>query len=329
VDKIVGANGGEGMTIAVVDAYHYANAEADLTAFSAAMGLPSCTSASGCFTQVWTPGTPSNSGWELEEMLDLEYAHAMAPKAKILMVETYDNYFDTMAAGVQYAYANADIVTNSYGAPEVYLDAPTEAYFDAIYVQSPVPLFFSSGDDGAYYTGYPCTSPYVTCIGGTSLYVNASLQRTSESAWSAGGGACSLFEAAPGWQSGYGSCAGMRATPDISAVADPNTGVAVLDTGNGGWYQVGGTSLSSPLLAGIFADIMAARASFGKPAFGFLNPVIYAGATRNFPYFYFDVTTGNNGNPATVGYDLATGLGVPKGPAMGNRFFGLVYNPVD
>lgn len=326
VNQIVGANGGQGMTIAIVDAFHYAGAEADLNQFSSDMGLQGCTSVSGCFSQVnqvgGAPRAGGNAGWELETMLDIEWAHAMAPKAHILLVEGDTNSFADLAAALTYASMNADIVSNSYGATEW----DTETALDPVYAVSTVPLLFSSGDAGQPAI-YPCQSPYTTCIGGTRLLVNASFQRTSESGWSGSGGGCSLYELAQTWQAGFTTCS-MRAAPDVSADADPDTGVAVLDNGNGGYYLVGGTSLSCPMTAAIFADVMTARVSFGKAKFGFMNPVLYAAATRNYPYFYFDVTAGNNGFAAGPGYDLVTGLGVSKGPAMANRFFGLIYNPV-
>jgi len=322
-NKIVGGGGGAGITIGIVDAFHYANAEADLNQFSSDMGLPLCTSASGCFKQVNQEGGPpragADSGWELETMLDLEYAHAMAPNAKLVLVEGDDNYTSNLAVAFTTAVGMTDIISNSYGSGEY----TGEDFYDSTYNVNK-PALFSSGDYGAP-SIYPCTSPYVTCVGGTSLYVNASWQRTSEVGWSGSGGGCSIIEPSQAYQlvNGVTLCGAWRATPDIAADADPYTGVAVLDSGNGGYWIVGGTSLSAPLTAGILADIMTARLSFGKAKFGFLDGELYDAFKANFPYFYYDVLTGNNGYSAGPGYDLVTGIGVSKGPAMGNRFFGL------
>ncbi len=327
--KIVGGGGGGGIVIGIVDAFHYAGAEADLNSFSATMGLPACTIASGCFTQInqdgGAPRAPADSGWEIETMLDLEYAHAMAPNAKLVLVESDDNYLDNMGIAVTTAVGLADVVSNSYGTSEF----GDETSLDYLYNVNK-PLLFSSGDAGAP-SIYPCTSPYVTCVGGTTLTVNASLQRTSETGWSGSGGGCSTVEPSQGYQDANGVtlCDPWRATPDIAADGDPNTGAAVLDSGNGGWYVVGGTSLSTPLMAGILADIDAARVSFGKAKFGgsyagiFLDLELYDAFKANFPYFYYDVTSGSNGYPAGTGFDLVTGMGVSKAPAMANRFFGL------
>jgi subtilase family serine protease len=319
----VGGGGGAGIVIGIVDAFHYAGAEADLNSFSATMLLPPCTKASGCFKQVNQVGGPprvgsGGSAWEIETMLDLEYAHAMAPNAKLVLVEGDDDSFDSLNTAVTTALTTmgADVVSNSYGAGEFY----GEAYYDTTYYVNK-PILFSSGDGGAP-SVYPCTSPYVTCVGGTSLTVNASLQRTSETGWSGSGGGYQLVN-------GVTLCGSWRATPDVAADADPNTGVAVLDSGNGGYYRVGGTSLSCPLMAGILADIDTARVSFGKAKFGgpyagiSLDPELYDAFKANLPYFYYDVKTGNNGYAAGIGYDLVTGMGVANGPALGNRFFGL------
>jgi subtilase family serine protease len=316
-NTIPSGNGGAGKTVAIVVAYHYAGAEADLNKFSSDMGLPACTTASGCLTTV-TYSTMGNSGWETEEMLDLEYVHAVAPNAKLLLVEASDDSNASLFVGVGYAAANADIVSNSCGGPEY----PAETSDDAVFLVKK-PVLFSAGDGG---TGaqYPCTSKGVTCVGGTTLLPTPALLRASETGWSSGGGGCSAFEVSPSYQSGVGPCGSTRAVPDIAADADPNTGVAVYD--NGSYYQVGGTSLATLLMAGLFADIMAARTTFGQVQFNYLNPPLYAGAVRNRLYFFFDVVLGNNGYPAGVGYDLVTGLGVLNGPDAANRFFGLIYS---
>ena len=324
VNQIVGANGGKGMTIAIVDAFAYPSAEANFAQFNSDMGLPACTTANGCFTAVnLSPYDGTGSGWDVESMLDLEYAHAMAPNAKIVYVQAYDNGYDSLGRAVGVAAGMADVVSNSWSGGE---NSSYDYYWNLGKV-----LLFSSGDYGSWpsqgFVGYPCSATTVTCVGGTSLYVNANLQRTSEVGWAGSGGGCSNQEAIPSYQglNGSGVCSPNRASPDFSAIADPNTGVAIYlcNIYNCGYYGVGGTSLAAPVLAGLVADIDTARVSFGKSKLTFLNPGLYQAANSNYNYFYYDVLTGTNGYPAGLQFDLVTGLGVPTGKNLANRFFGL------
>jgi subtilase family serine protease len=158
------SNGGAGMVIGIVDAFHYAGADRDLQTFSTQYGLPQCTIASGCLTQANQTGGPPtaafNQGLALETNLDLQWAHAIAPNAKILLVEGTTNSFTNLGAAVQYAQIHADVVSNSYGSTEF----STETGFDGIYSGSPMPILFSSGDTGAV-AEYPCTSPYTNLRG--------------------------------------------------------------------------------------------------------------------------------------------------------------------
>jgi len=368
-NSIPSGNGGRGKTIAIVDAFHYAHAASDLATFNTAMGLPQLDGVGtdptltivGCTDVSGAPPTPpsygvtcaspstgtSNPGWEVEEMLDLEYAHAMAPYANILMVEAYDNGGSLFGA-VYYAESNADIVSNSWGGAE----SAGQTSADTTFGQGK-PILFSSGDTGdevciafngdgsckTYAVGvqYPCSSPNVTCVGGTTLLPSGSpLRRSSEVAWSGSGGGCSTQEGLPYYQNigaiGGGGAPSVcnsggswRAVPDIAAVADPSTGVMEYDSGNGGYFQVGGTSLATPVTAGLFAQIIAARHTFGQATIPYFNPALYPAAIRNYPYFFFDIVSGSNGYPAGTGYDLVTGLGVSNIAAMANRFFGLIF----
>ena len=167
--NVIGGMGGQGTTIAIVDAYHYANNEADLNFFSTDMGLPACTTQNGCFTNTDQNGGQnfcgSDSGWELETMLDIEWAHAMAPNAKILLVEgcTSNDSDLYTAIGTAVNKLGANFVSNSWGEDEF----PEETEEDPFY-NLPVPLLFASGDD-AVPAIYPCQSPYGTCVGGTNL----------------------------------------------------------------------------------------------------------------------------------------------------------------
>ena len=328
IKQIAGANGGAGITIAIVDAFAYPSAEANFAQFNADMGLPPCTTANGCFTSVnLSPYDGSGSGWDLESMLDIEYAHAMAPNAKIVYVQAYDNSYDGLGAAVGIAAAQSDVVSNSWSGGE----APSYDF----YWNLPKPLLFASGDYSNWplqgFVGYPCSasSASVTCVGGTSLYTTTSLVRTSEAGWSGAGGGCSEAEGIPSWQgaNGSGICGSYHASPDIAAIADPDTPVAVYISNpywNPGYYGVGGTSVATPVLAGLVADLDAANVSFGKAKWTSITPSLYSGAKANYSYYFYDVTTGNNGYAAGPQFDLVTGLGNPIGKNAANRFFGLL-----
>ena len=342
-NAIVAANGGAGMTIAIVDAFHYASADSDLSFFSnemttAGWPLPQCTIANGCFRQLDQNGNDasnttcgSNPGWELETMLDLEYAHAIAPNAKLVLVEGCDNSFANLDVAVTTAVGLGDVVSNSYGTT----DFIGESGFDGTY-NGPKPILFSSGDNGTP-TSWPCSSPYVTCVGGTSLLPvsTSNFTRASETGWAGSGGGCSIDEPAQSYQTnnGVNVCGAFRATPDIAADADPQTGAVVYDSGNGGHFLVGGTSLATPLMAGIVANLDTARTtvvptflrkpklqgSTGTPTLDSSLYLKYAGHNTGNPYtfYYFDILTGNNGLPAGPGYDLVTGLGDLLSPHAG------------
>lgn len=293
---------GAGMTIALVDAYDLPTAENDLNVFSQQFGLPACTTANGCFIKVNQNGGNKypryNSGWGLEIALDIEWAHAIAPGAKIMLVEASSNSFTNLLAAEDYASAHASYVSNSWGGNEF----SGETAYDSHFARSGVSFFASSGDAGLP-ADYPSSSPNVISVGGTTLTFNPDGTLNSETGWSSGGGGCSLYETATSAQSAFGSypqvnCAGMRATPDVSLDANPNSGAAVYDSskynGQQGWYQVGGTSLSSPMWAGRAADTGA---------------VVNAGYVYSATIAFRDITVGSNGAPCLVGYDLCTGLG--------------------
>ena len=344
VNNIVSANGGAGMTIGIVDAFHYANADADLASFNTVMGQPQCTIASGCFRQLDQNGNNaanttcgSNPNWELETMLDLEYAHAVAPNAKLVLVEGCDNSFANLGVAVTTAVGLADVVSNSYGT----VDFIGESSLDFLYT-GPKPILFSSGDAGNP-TSYPCSSPYVTCVGGTALHPvsGVNFTRASETGWAGSGGGCSIEEPAQNYQlnNGVNVCGAFRATPDIASDAQPNTGAIVYDSGNGTYFLVGGTSLATPLMAGIVADLDTARTTVlptflrkpklqgaaGSPTLNSSLYLKYAGQPAGSPYsfYYFDILTGNNDVNGTgcctagPGYDLVTGLGDLLAPHAG------------
>jgi subtilase family serine protease len=334
IKSIANGNGGAGMTVGIVDAYYNPQTEADLATYDGFAGLPACTIAGGCLTIVnQTGGSPTgvgfNEGWAQETNLDVQTVHALAPKAKILLVAANDNSDANLGAGVLYARAHAQVVSDSWGGGE----DPSELADDAaFYAGSPVPLLFSSGDFGAE-VQYPCSSLYVTCVGGTHLLTTPTSFRNVESAWGDGvqgdndgaGGGCSTVEAVLPAQVGFSTCGAFRGVPDIGALADPYTGFLVAlganaagGAANAGIYVFGGTSLASPLEAAIIASIDTARVAAGKAVLGSnLNALIYqAAAGALYRYRYYDVATGNSGFPATPSWDEVTGLGVPLAPSL-------------
>jgi subtilase family serine protease len=307
------ANGGAGQTVAIVDAYNDPNAAADMATYRAQYGLPACTVASGCFKQVnQTGGTnlPRNStSWAGEISLDLDMVSAIAPNAKIILVEASTASMTNLGTAVNTAASmGATEISNSYGGSE----SSADTGYDSTYFNHPgIPITVSSGDSG-YGVQYPAASPNVTAVGGTSLSKASNTRGWSESVWSTSstegaGSGCSAYEPKPAWQTDSG-CA-KRTVADVSAVADPATGVSVYQTyGGTGWTVYGGTSVAAPLIAGVYAD--AGAHSTSVPA-----SLAYAHTTS-----LNDVTTGSTAScspaylcTAETGYDGPTGLGTPNG----------------
>jgi subtilase family serine protease len=291
---------GAGKTIAIVDAFDAPNIAADLNLFSRQYGLPECNTANPCFKKVNQTGGSrpprANSGWALEIALDVEWAHAIAPGATILLVEASSNSFANLNAAEDYARTHAQYVSNSWGAPEF----NGEKSFDSHYSQPGVSIFVSAGDSGLP-AEYPSSSPTVISVGGTTL-ANPGPAAT-ETGWASGGGGCSVYETAPAAQAAFSQyaqtgCKGTRATPDVSLVADPASGVSVYDStpysGQSGWFTVGGTSASAPMWA--------ARSAVAGIVVN--SATVYGSAIA-----YRDITVGNNGAPCLVGFDLCTGRG--------------------
>jgi subtilase family serine protease len=302
------------MTVAVVDAYDYPNAESDLANYRSTFGLPPCTTANGCFRKVNQNGAQgpyprTNSGWAQEMALDLDMVSAICPGCNILLVEAASSLLSDLGAAVNTAANHgAAAISNSYGAGEF----STEASAETQYYQHPgIAITASSGDSG-YGVEFPAASQYVTAVGGTSLVRASTTERGwSETAWSGAGSGCSAFIPKPSWQTDTG-CAN-RTVADVSAIADPYTGVAVYETYNhsGGWQVYGGTSVASPIIASVYALAIASNgASVGSGA-----SLPYASATA-----LNDVSGGSNGTcggsylcAASAGYDGPTGLGTPSG----------------
>ncbi|WP_329242666.1 putative Ig domain-containing protein [Actinoallomurus sp. NBC_01490] len=302
-------SGGSGQTVAIIDAYDDPSAESDLATYRSQYGLPACTTANGCFKKVNENGGSSlpsaDSGWAEEISLDLDMVSAVCPSCKILLVEANQPSMDDLGTAVNTAVSlGAKFVSNSYGGSEDSSDPSA----DSAYFNHPgVAITVSSGDDG-YGVEYPAASRYVTAVGGTSLSRASNTRGWSETAWSGAGSGCSAYDTKPTWQTDTG-CS-KRTVADVSAVADPNTGLAVYDTyGVGGWVVVGGTSASAPIIAGVYALAGAPAAGSYPSSF----PYAHTGALN-------DVTSGSNGScspsylcRAAAGYDGPTGLGTPNG----------------
>ena len=372
--------GGAGQTVAIVDAYNDPNIEADLQTFDAQYGLAPCTVANGCLQIVGQNGSPNSlpsndtSGWSVEETLDVQAVHSVCQGCKIILVEANDNSdFNLAVAENTAASLHATEITNSFGEPE----SDASPGFAAAFDHPGIVVTASTGDDGYYsYDVFqaanspdvPSSSNTVVAVGGTSLQLTPDGSRSSESVWNsngpldsnqqsagqplgASGGGCSTVFPAQGWQSslavwGETACGGNRLAADVSAVADPLTGFDIYDSfdfGQGalGWITVGGTSLSSPVVAAAYGLAGGAQ-GVAYPALTLYGHLASA----------YDVTTGGNGwcggvaaaqcaNPntfssivdcayaangslapgnractAAAGYDGPTGVGTPNGLSM-------------
>ena len=320
---------GAGQIIAIVDAYNDPNSLADLNVFNAEYGYPAlstCTSltqAGACFELAEPSGTPAkNNGWALEESLDIEWAHAEAPGAKIVLVEALTASNAHLYSAVSYANSiGATEVSMSWGGSETKSETSDDSYFTHAGT-----LYTASAGDSGHGVIYPAASPDVIAVGGTTLNGCSGTSCsgfTSESTWTGSGGGVSADESIPGYQSSYAGpvysaatisalTGAKRGVPDISFDANPSTGVSIYDStayqGESGWWDVGGTSVGAPNWAGI----LAAGAAAGSTALQG-NAAIYSGGYAS---NLRDVTSGTNGSCGTdctagTGYDLVTGLGSP------------------
>jgi subtilase family serine protease len=326
------SNQGAGQTIAIVDAYDDPNIEADLGVFDATFGLPACTTANGCFQKIYAAGRKprADAGWALEMSLDVEWAHAIAPQAKIILVEAKSSSFSDLLKAVDVAVKNgASAVSMSFGGTEF----SSETSYDAHFNRTGVTFTASSGDSGNG-VEYPSASPYVLAVGGTTLHVDSIGNYLGETAWSGSGGGVSAYEPEPSYQSFYPiPIAGKRGAPDVAYDGDPGTGFPVYDSvtfsGQSGWFQVGGTSAGAPQWAAMIAIANSMRKSAGKASLNGTNTVAYAVAQLNYGGNYNDVTVGTNGTCGLVctaagGYDYVTGLGTPQ---ANNIITALVNQP--
>jgi hypothetical protein len=317
----ISASGSAGHVIAIIDAFHSGSAFSDLNGYRATWGFDrllncsrlSASAASGeqCFRQLHQDGSPStggtdDAGWAQETVLDVEMATAMCPGCSITVVEAASTSFADFNAAVELAASLPGVVSisNSYGGPET-TEGKLQGYEHAY--QAGIAVVASSGDSG-YGVESPASFEHVIAVGGTSLFVDGKGTWSRELAWSGAGSGCAMGRA-PIWQDSLMTHCPGKANTDVSAVADPATGVAVLYDGQ--WAIFGGTSASAPIIAGLFA----LKHNFGKP-----------GSTRGTAGEYLwahsgslhDVDSGTNGNcrlfcTAVTGWDAPTGLGTPNG----------------
>jgi subtilase family serine protease len=305
---------GDSGTIAIIDAYDNPKAAADLAYFDQVFTWPTANLEVHKMSSLISP----NAGWALESDLDIQWAHAVAPHAKILLIEAKSNSMADLMAAVDYANSRPDVtvVSMSWGGNENSGQIAYDNHFN-----SAKAYFASSGDVGGV-VSWPSSSPNVVSVGGTSLVMTTT--GYTETAWSSGGGGVSTIEAVPTYQGAIASAKSfsMRATPDVSYNADPNNGFLVYDSygynGGRGWFAVGGTSAGAPQWAALY--------TFGK---GATNTNYYT----NYPSYgtaFTDIISGSNTYNAKTGYDLATGIGSPLGvtfTASGTPDFSITASP--
>jgi len=314
---------GLGQTIAIVDAYELPNIQSDLATFDAKYNLPAIN------LNVINDGATSQDptgGWDLEAALDVEWAHSIAPYANIVLVEAADDSVNSAgvptnllhAVSVAASQPNVTVVSMSWGVPEFASETQYDSYFGA----PGVTFVAASGDNGAG-TIWPAVSPNVLAVGGTTLEISSSGDYGGETGWGNGfrsassggsGGGISQYEKAPAYQQGnylssVADANGMRMSPDVAYDADPNTGVAVYDSTNGGWQVIGGTSAGTPQWAALVALADQMRAAVNESS---LSTVQTLTALYQEQGDFHDITSGNSGYSAGVGYDLVTGLGSPE-----------------
>jgi hypothetical protein len=326
---------GTGQTIAIVNAYHTPNAAADLAAFSTYFGLPAPPS----FVQVdqygGTSFPGSSPGWALETALDVQWAHALAPGASILLVEANSASFSDLMAAVDYArnYEGVSVVSLSWGANEFSTETNRDQYFTTPAGHTGVTFVGAAGNSGGPGV-YPAYSPNVLAVGGTTLTLDAAGNRISETAWSGSGGGISQYEAQPYWQNGVVTqTTTHRAMPDVAFEANPSTGVPVYDTYNNTvsapWTKVAGTSFAAPAWASLVTIANQGRELAGLPMLDMtgLMTTLYAMPADNFN----DITSGSSGGSipqsAAPGYDLVTGRGTPKAPLVVQDLVGVSAAP--
>jgi hypothetical protein len=303
---------GSGETIALIEAYHDPNLASDLKTFDQAYNLPTAN-----LTVVNQAGSQTDSGWTGEESLDVEWAHAMAPGANILVVEAKSQNLQDLLNAVNTARntAGVNVVSMSWGFSEMSNEASYDSYFTTPAGHVSITFIAASGDSGT--VEYPSASPNVLSVGGTTLTLSSSGSYQSESAWYDSGGGYSRYEAEPSYQASV-QTTGLRSTPDVAFDADPNTGVQAYETDpgskQGSWQVVGGTSVGAPSWAALIAIVDQGRALVGK---GSLDgptqtlPSLYAASSTNFHTITASSSSfpGGGGNFGFGGFDPFGGFG--------------------
>jgi subtilase family serine protease len=299
-----------GKTVAIVDAYGYPKAESDLAVYRSQYGLPACTVANGCLTIVDQNGGSNlpkyNYGWAGEQALDLDAVSATCPDCKILLVQASSASLTDLGTAVNTAarWAGVVAISNSYGGGDL-----ADSSYGSYYNHPGIAVTASTGDNGYQGASYPASSHYVTAVGGTTLQPATNARGWSETVWSGAGSGCTTLNSAPTGQSASVTGCSGRAMADVAAVADPNTGLQVYGPTRlrgSAWQQYGGTSLSSPIIASVYA--MSGNTS------GYANQIVYAKSGS-----LYDITAGSNGScgptmcAAGTGWDGPTGLGTPNG----------------
>lgn len=299
---------GGSKAIAIVDAFDNPNAATDVAEFDSQFGLPAA-KLTVVYAQGTEPGLDPTGGWEVEESLDVQWAHAMAPEAKIFLVEAANNSFANLLAAVTVgsnlvAAAGGGEVSMSWGSGEFAAETTYDTYF-----KTPKVVYFASSGDSPG-VEWPSASPYVVSAGGTSNSRNTTTgELIDQNAWQEAGGGLSAYESRPAFQNGVKYVVGAaRGTPDISSDSNPATGVWVFDSNavpGPGWYIVGGTSVASPTWAGIVnaANSFAANSQAENWTLyhsGYLTDITYGNCGVNMSDF------------THYGYDLCTGKGTPR-----------------
>jgi hypothetical protein len=312
---------GAGQTIAIVDAYDDPDIASDLAEFDAEFGI----SAPPSFTVDNLGATKIDAGWALETALDVEWAHAIAPDANIVLVEASSDSLSALLGAVSYArnLAGVSVVSMSWGTSEFSSETQYDSVFTTPSGHENITYVAASGDTSAADgVEYPSASPDVLSVGGTTLDVSSDGTFISESAWSGSTGGFSLYESEPSYQTStlesVGLSDGVRTTPDVAFNADPDTGLSVYDSiaydGQSGWFVLGGTSAAAPAWAGLIAIADQGLATGGVGTLSTTEALtdLYSLPSSDFN----DITTGSNGYAATAGYDLVTGLGTPRADAL-------------
>jgi subtilase family serine protease len=313
---------GGSQTIAIVDAFNYPTAANDLKVFSTQFGLPpmpDCSTTNNvgpCFSVVFASGSQprNNCGWAQEAALDIEWSHAMAPNARIVLVEAASNSFTNLFSAVD--VATSQVTSFGTGKGEVSMswggsEFSSESGDDSHFTNSTVVYTASSGDTGGANI-YPSVSPDVVSAGGTTINRDRNGNFVSETGWSGSGGGPSKYESKPSYQNGIANTSTtQRSAPDFSFDADPNSGVSVYDStrcqGLSGWLVFGGTSVSAPSLAGIINSAN----HFYLGSFAELS-TIYVNYKNTSDFR--DITSGTAGSfSAGPGYDFVTGVGSDQG----------------